>query len=80
MAIHNNKKQKKERYNMTKAAKSVDTVRGSYTLIKNKHTNKIVSNIQHQKSNFKHLTFNSAITLIALIITIVLNCCGAAMV
>lgn len=58
-------------YNMTKAAKSVDTVRGSYTLIKNKHTNKIVSNIQHQKSNFKHLTFNSAITLIALIITII---------
>ena len=56
---------------MTKAAKSVDTVRGSYTLIKNKHTNKIVSNIQHQKSNFKHLTFNSAITLIALIITII---------
>ena len=56
---------------MTKAAKSVDTVRESYTLIKNKHTNKIVSNIQHQKSNFKHLTFNSAITLIALIITII---------
>ena len=43
---------------------------------KNKHINKITSNvptsnIQHQTSNFKFPTSNSAITLIALIITII---------
>lgn len=40
-------------------------------LTKQGHTKKQLSNI---------LTSNAAITLIALIITIVLNCCGAAMV
>ena len=45
---------------------------------KNKHINKITS--INQKSNIKFPTSNTAITLVALVITIVLNCCGAAMV
>ena len=48
---------------------------------KNKLTSNIpTSNIKHQTSNLRFPTSNTAITLVALVITIVLNCCGAAMV
>jgi len=45
---------------------------------KHKLVNKLKSNIP--TSNIQRLTSNTAITLVALVITIVLNCCGAAMV
>lgn len=45
---------------------------------KHKLVNKLTSNIP--TSNLQFPTSNTAITLVALVITIVLNCCGAAMV